>query len=142
MSQEQERGFKVTDKRAAFQEEASSRATPESERSQAEPSSQKEAQHVRHDEHTERQDTSPPLPEANVLSLVFSLYTQAQISLGVIPDPMTQQVTKDLRQAKYSIDLLGVLKDKTQGNLTQEEMQALDQMLYEVRMTYVAVSKQ
>ncbi|MBD3306878.1 DUF1844 domain-containing protein [candidate division KSB3 bacterium] len=75
------------------------------------------------------------------MTLLFSLYTHAQISLGIVPDPVTQQQQKELSHAKYNIDLLGVLQDKTQGNLTQEEAQTLDQMLYELRMLYVEVKK-
>jgi hypothetical protein len=75
------------------------------------------------------------------MTLVFSLYTHAQISLGIVPDPITQQITKELPQAKYNIDLLGILKEKTQGNLSQEEEQALEQILYELRMIYIEVSK-
>ncbi len=162
MNQEQERGFKVTDKRAAFQEESFSSPTEDATSSQPADSppveeaqqhqtedatsqpaaspSVEEAQHTHHEDPI-GQDSYPPLPEANLLTLVFSLYTQAQIYLGTVPDPMTQQVTKDLKQAKYNIDLLGVLKEKTQGNLTQEEAQALEQLLYEVRMAYVGGSQ-
>lgn len=138
MDQEKDRGFKVTDKRSAFQEESAS--APKEEASQTtEPGPSEEPQ--RNQENQTGQSSAPPLPEANLLTLIFSLYTHVQISLGLVPDPMTQQVHKDLAQAKYNIDLLGVLKEKTQGNLTQEEEQALEQMLYEIRMTYIEVSK-
>jgi hypothetical protein len=117
MEQEKEKEFKVTDKRAAFRQETQ-------EQENGEPSPE-----------------SPPLPEANLLTLIFSLYTHVQICLGAIPDPVTQKPQKDLQQAKYNIDLLGVLKEKTKGNLTQEEEQAFENILYEVRMTYVEASK-
>ncbi len=149
MSQEQERGFKVTDKRAAFQEEPSTSTeesfapSMEKDSSPSVDSPPKEDTQSAHQHETQTDQTSshPPLPEANLLTILFSLYTQAQICLGVVPDPMAQQVVKDLPQAKYNIDLLGVLKDKTQGNLTQEEAQTLEQMLYEVRMAYIAASQ-
>jgi hypothetical protein len=82
-----------------------------------------------------------PLPEANLLTLVFSLYTHTQICLGLLPDPISQQPQQDLNQAKYNIDMLAMLKQKTAGNLTAEEEQTLENVLYEVRMTYVSVKK-
>jgi hypothetical protein len=46
-----------------------------------------------------------------------------------------------LPQAKYNIDLLGILREKTRGNLSQEEEQALEGILYELRMNYVSMNK-
>ncbi len=83
-----------------------------------------------------------PLPEANLLTLIFSLYTHTQICLGLLPDPISQQPQKDLNQAKYNIDMLTMLKEKTAGNLTSEEEQTLESVLYEVRMAYVGAQNQ
>ena len=132
MEQEKEKEFKVTDKRAAFRQETQ-------EQENGEPSPESATQKTEHTQ--EKQDQAPPLPEANLLTLIFSLYTHVQICLGAIPDPITQKPQKDLQQAKYNIDLLSVLKEKTKGNLTQEEEQAFENILYEVRMTYVEASK-
>ncbi len=132
MAQEKEKEFKVTDKRSAFrqetQEQETREASPEPSPQPTEPSQEKPEQ-------------TPPLPEANLLTLILSLYSHVQICLGNIPDPVSQKPQKDLQQAKYNIDLLSVLKEKTQGNLTREEEQALENILYEVRMTYVEASK-
>ncbi len=136
MEQEKEKGFKVTDKRATFQEEHAE--TPEREKTTSSESSRtKESER----QHHHQENTAMPLIEANFLTLIFSLYTHAQISLGVIPDPVTQQVVKELPQAKYNIDLLGILREKTKGNLTPEEDQTLEQMLFELRMIYVDANK-
>ena len=131
MDQEKEQAFRVTDKRSSVRQDSDN--TPP-----AEPAPQKSFQ----------QEAEPPMnddalsfPEASFMTLIFSLYTHAQITLGVIPDPMTQQMYKDLEQAKYNIDLLDVLKEKTRGNLTQEEQQTLEQMLYEARMAYIEGKK-
>ncbi len=78
------------------------------------------------------------MPEANLLTLIFSLYTHTQICLGLLPDPVSQQPQKDLNQAKYNIDMLVMLKEKTAGNLTTEEEQTLESVLYEVRMAFVS----
>jgi hypothetical protein len=137
MEQEKEMGFKVTDKRIQFQEQpgedAGGEPTPSPEAKKAEEPNQPKQQH--------QQSSSMPLPEADFLTLVVSLYTHAQISLGTIPDPVSQQVMQDLPQAKYHIDLLGILQEKTHGNLTAEEEQALEQMLFELRMMYVEANK-
>lgn len=136
MEQEKEKGFKVTDKRSAFQEERAE--TPETEKTSPSESKSPEGPQQQ-DFHQE--NASIPLLEANFLTLIFSLYTHAQISLGLIPDPITQQTVKELPQAKYNIDLLGILQEKTKGNLTQEEEHTLEQILFELRMMYVDASK-
>ncbi|GAK54561.1 conserved hypothetical cytosolic protein [Candidatus Moduliflexus flocculans] len=133
MDQDKDQSFRVTDKRSSARQDTDTMppSPPETETHKsftqaAEPSMENEAM---------------PFPEASFMTLIFSLYTHAQITLGVIPDPMTQQMYKDLEQAKYNIDLLDVLKDKTRGNLTTEEEQTLEQMLYEVRMAYLTANK-
>lgn len=144
MDQEKESPFKVTDKRSSFRatspESDSSEVSGEESKPKEEPKDT-EARQQAQQEPPADESSSMPLPEANFLTLIFSLYTHAQINLGVVPDPITQKMVKDLDQAKYNIDLLGMLKEKTQGNLTNEEEQALEQMLYDTRMTYVTVSK-
>lgn len=134
MAQEKETGFRVTDKRAAFTEEtplqpAAKTATP------AEGPKQEQTPYA------SGQDADMPLPEANLLTLMLSLYTHAQICLGIIADPVSQQPQKDLPQAKYNIDMLEVIQEKTKGNLSKEEEQALEHILYDVRMAYIEYSK-
>ncbi len=144
MEQEKESTFKVTDKRSAFSESSSqsdSSDTSTEDSASKEESTQTESGDQAQEQQAADEGSSIPLPEANLMTLMFSLYTHIQISLGVVPDPMTQQIMKDLPQAKYNVDLLGMLKEKTQGNLTKEEEQALEQMLYEARMAYVTISK-
>jgi len=138
MAQEKNEEFKVTDKRVAFRQETEESGKGET---PTEPSTQTEEQTQEKQEQPVDKDSSPPLPEANLLTLVFSLYTNVQICLGVVPDPITQKPQKDLQQAKYNIGMLSVLKEKTKGNLTKEEEQVLENILYEVRMTYVGVTK-
>ena len=131
MDQEKEQGFRVNDKRSSVRQE-SDKMPP------SEPAPQESFQQG---PESSMNDDAPLFPEASFMTLIFSLYTHAQITLGVIPDPMTQQMYKDLEQAKYNIDLLDVLKEKTRGNLTKEEEHTLEQMLYEVRMAYIAANK-
>ncbi len=143
MEQEKESTFRVTDKRSAYQEHPA-----EEEKISAADTAETKEPPPRQDPTIQPQETilgggneASPVPEANFVNLIFSLYAHAQICLGIVPDPMTQQTQKDLTQAKYNIDMLGLLKEKTRGNLTQEEEHALEQMLYEVRMAYVQAGR-
>jgi hypothetical protein len=79
----------------------------------------------------------PPL-EAGFITLVADLAMQASLFMGEIPNPETNEPIEDLNRAKYLIDILGVLEEKTKGNLTPEEQGSLKNVLYELRMTFVA----
>ncbi len=80
--------------------------------------------------------------EFDFLSYISSLAFQAMIFLGKLPNPLNNQTQKNLRQAKFLIDTLALLKEKTQGNLTQEENDMLHSALYELQMSYVEVMNQ
>jgi hypothetical protein len=80
-------------------------------------------------------------PEASFSTLVQSLMTQSLFYLGdLTPRGAEPQVNLDM--AKHQIDTLGVLEEKTKGNLTDDEKRLLDTALYEVRMRYVSVASQ
>jgi len=70
-------------------------------------------------------------------AFVETLYLEAMLYLGAIPDPRSGQLMEDLELSKYKIDLLGMLQDKTQGNLSTDEKQQLDEVLYQLRMLYL-----
>ena len=71
-------------------------------------------------------------------AFVLSLASSAAIHLGDLPDPASGQKTPpDLEGARQMIDILELLETKTRGNLTAEERQVLEEVLYEVRMRYV-----
>ncbi len=76
--------------------------------------------------------------EPNFSIFVSSLSMQTLIFLGEIDSPLTHKREENLEQAKYIIDTLAMLKDKTKGNLTAEEVNMLDNVLYELRMKYTA----
>ena len=76
-------------------------------------------------------------PEITFSSFIFSLSSSAFVSLGAIPDPNTGKVEKNLPLVKQTIDLLGLLREKTRNNLTQEEETLFDHLLYDLRMSYV-----
>ena len=96
------------------------------------------AQHVQ----SAGQDASErgPLPPASFTLLVISLATQVRMCLGDIENPTTDQTQVDLALAKHNIDLLGMLEEKTQGNLSEQEKKLLDSVLYELRIRYVQMA--
>ena len=71
------------------------------------------------------------------LHLVFMFQTAALQQMGKLVNPVTQKIEKNLEQAKYSIDLLQVLQEKTKGNLKAEENKYLENVLFELRMNYL-----
>ncbi len=73
--------------------------------------------------------------------LVLSLAAGAQSGLGLAPNPLTGKVEKNLNQAKQSIDLLGVLEQKTKGNLEPEEAKLVQALLYDLRLQYLEATK-
>lgn len=77
------------------------------------------------------------LPEINFPTFIFSLNSSVLMHLGVIEDPSTGETVKNLPIAKQTIDILGMLEEKTQGNLTEDEAKMLKNILYDLRMIYV-----
>lgn len=87
----------------------------------------------------EEQQESGPLHPLDFATFILSLATTAQVGLGLVPDPQSKVVTQNLSLAKQMIDLIGILKEKTKGNLGKEEQELLDSVLTGLRMTYVKV---
>ena len=81
--------------------------------------------------------TKAPLPEVSFNGLIFSLSSSALIYLGEVPDPKTNKKIKDLELAKHTIDTISMLKEKTKGNLTEEEEKFLDSVLADLKWRYV-----
>ena len=111
------------EKEAAQQQEAAEEAPAESQA--ADPESEPELQ----------------LPPASFATLVSSLAAQAIASLGQMPDPEGKLVVRP-ELAKHAIDTLGVLEEKTNGNLSNDEAAMLENILHELRMMFVAVQNQ
>jgi hypothetical protein len=83
----------------------------------------------------------PAMPKPSFELLVVSLAMQARLAMGEFPNPVTRQQEVDLESAKHAIDLLGVLEEKTKGNLAEGEKKVLDDALYDLRMRYIAMSQ-
>ncbi|MEX2670720.1 MAG: DUF1844 domain-containing protein [Phycisphaeraceae bacterium] len=82
------------------------------------------------------------MPPANFQTLLSTIASQALLYMGAIPDPSTGQRIAHLELAKHHIDLLGVLHEKTKGNLEDEEDKMLTQTLEELRMYHTQVGEQ
>jgi len=91
------------------------------------------------------QSTSEAPHDPNAVTFVgfvLSLAHTAAYHFGDVPDPVTgQSATANLAAAQQIIDILSLLEEKTRGNLSAEERQLLEQLLYELRMRYVEASK-
>jgi hypothetical protein len=84
-----------------------------------------------------------PLPKGDFAALVSMLVTQALFSMGVVAvEGEEGKREPDLELAKYNIDMLETLEEKTKGNLSKQEEKALSNMLNQVRMAYVQVSEE
>ena len=77
------------------------------------------------------------LNEAYFIQLVYTFQAAAMQQMGKIINPITNQVEKNMEQAKHSIDMLAMLETKTSGNLTDREKKILEKILFELRMNYV-----
>lgn len=75
--------------------------------------------------------------EMDFSGFILSLNASALIHLGEIPDPHSKKREVNIPAAKHTITILEILAEKTEGNLTEEEKQLLDDMIYNIRMKYV-----
>jgi hypothetical protein len=159
--EEKERGFKVADRRRFSSEgdakpEAEERPAPEPPKQSAKPA---ESQHL-HSEHdtldvpsegaqaeasAAYQKAASSQPGAQDLgpqdltfaSFVVGLSTEALALMGEMPHPATGERMQDLIGAQQLIDIIGILQDKTRGNLSHDEDTLIDAILFDLRMKYV-----
>lgn len=81
------------------------------------------------------------MPPASFDLLVSTFATEALVSMGQIPHPLTQEMSANPEHASYAIDMLAMLKEKTKGNLTDAEESTLIDVLHQLRMAFIAVSQ-
>ena len=91
---------------------------------------------------TDSSQRPPPNPPSTIDFYTFclSLGSSAFVHLGDAPHPESGDSTQDLLLAKQTIDILGMLQEKTKGNLTEEEARFLDNLLLDLRLRYVTRS--
>lgn len=78
-----------------------------------------------------------PKLEASLSLLIMSIASNAMMSMGLTPDPQTGKTELDKNMARFNIDLLVVIKDKTKNNLTAEESGLIDHILQDLQMKFV-----
>ncbi len=89
----------------------------------------------------EKEQERPPMPEADFPGLISMITTQAYYALGVIGTEQDKEHPPDLAVAKYNIDMLGIIEEKTKGNLTEDEAKLLESTLHQLRMIFVQLSE-
>lgn len=92
-------------------------------------------------EEAEVEQQQMELPPANFENFIFGLYNTALFHLGV-RDPESGKLIQNLPVARHTIDTLGMLQEKTKGNLTAPEGNLMENLLYELRMNYLRAAKQ
>ena len=88
-----------------------------------------------------RESDQESLPEINFSAFVISLSTQALMHLGEIANPMSGKIEIDVPVAKQMIDILGMLRDKSRGNLNASEDRLMEDILFDLHMKYVEAVK-
>ena len=144
--------LKVTDRRQftsegeARQEAESSEAeTPREKSSPQQTEEMKSPDIAEQDSQESEQDLQESEQDSqesiNFSSFLLSIATTGMVHLGEIPEPTTGQAQENLEAARQMIDIVGILKEKTEGNLSSEESQLLENLLYELRMKFLSKSK-
>jgi hypothetical protein len=91
---------------------------------------------------SDQSQTDQQPPAINFIAFVLSLAHTTAVHLGDTEDPVSgRKIEPHLPAAQQMIDILSLLEEKTRGNLTAEERQLLEQLLYELRVRFVEVSK-
>lgn len=124
----EDKGFKVKDKRKILDDTAK------------EPGEEPKEEKTERKEQKETTDQTV-LPEINFSTFILSLSTSTLMHLGELPNPETNQIEKNLPLAKQTIDLIDMLKKKTTGNLDTDEDQLITNLLYDLKLKYVAAIK-
>lgn len=81
------------------------------------------------------------IPPLDITSLLVPFYTQALVKLGEINDPISKKTDLDLEYARRLIELIDLFKEKTKGNLTGEEENFVEGILYKLKSTFIEKSK-
>ena len=138
---EDDKGFVIKDRRIFATDDEDSRKEDPEEKASPEPESEAGPEPGPETKSREEEDWIPPIPEITFATFVFSLSSSVLLHLGEMPDPTTNETEVNLPLAKQTIDILAMLSNKTTGNLDEEEDNLLKNLLYELRMKYVALSK-
>lgn len=93
------------------------------------------------EEGTKEQQAQQPLPEVDFQVFMAGLYTQTLVAMGLLKNPATGEQKKNLREAQFLIDTIDMLKERTTGNLSNEEEEYLGNLIYDLKMRYVNAAR-
>jgi hypothetical protein len=136
---EDDKGFTVTDRRQFAG--TGEQARPENDEQPAPATAAPEPPPAAEAPPRGRVTRPAPLPEIDFATFILSLGTSVLYHLGEVPGPEGQTAAANLPLAKQTIDILALLRDKTKGNLGQDEAQLLDSLLYDLRIKYVTATR-
>lgn len=131
--EQEEQGFRVTDKRS-FRDDDQAGAPESSAKAEEKPADEQPL----NKEEKPLSEEEPPRPSIDFPSYILSYYTQGLVLLGEVPNPYTNKKEEDVEAVRHTIEILSMLDQKTKGNLTSEEAQLLENVLYELRMKFMA----
>ncbi|MFH1023976.1 MAG: DUF1844 domain-containing protein [Planctomycetota bacterium] len=83
--------------------------------------------------------SKPDEADAEFMNFISGLASQALIHFGDVPHPMTGRSEKNADEARYMVDLLAMLREKTEGNLSEKEIHVFDGLLYDLQMRFVKI---
>jgi len=135
---EEEKSFKVQDRRRFSSDTGEPREKAEPSDDRTESSDEKIVDETPSETN---KTTDESLPQINFSTFLMSLSTQALMHLGEIASPLSGKVEIDVPVAKQMIDIIGVLREKTRGNLDKGEDDLMEGILYDLRMKYVEAAK-
>jgi len=141
-----EKGFVIKDRRR-FDEDGTTREGAAQEAEETKPDQQphgepeEQPRETGNEEPKRGEEGHYQVPEMNFHNFVLSLYTSVIFNLGDLADPVSGKKEKDLKAAKQTIDILGMLQEKTDGNLDTSEKELLEGILSESRLRYVKESE-
>ena len=141
MAEREEESFKVTDRRRRVDEEDTSSASAEPERRAPEPAPRAAEPTATPAPGTGRPPAGTDQPQRDLTGLFLMFASSALVAMGEAPHPEDGSVEKDLDAAAEAIDMLMLLREKTEGRLTAEEEQLLGHILYDLQLRFVQARK-
>ncbi|SHK70044.1 protein of unknown function [Desulfatibacillum alkenivorans DSM 16219] len=142
----EDKGFEVHDRRAFASQEPEKEEAVQKD-ADAAPGQAEEKQSASQESQAKKEyntagtGASQALPQVNFPTFIISLSSSVLVYLGEMEDPATGETVVNLPVAKQTIDILGMLEEKTKGNLSEDESRLLQNILYDLRMRYVALAK-
>ncbi|MDP2647377.1 MAG: DUF1844 domain-containing protein [Desulfobacterales bacterium] len=130
----EEKGFTIKDRRLFSGESEGAGAEPAAKEG---PQTKAEKEGVKPADAAGKVPSGTHFPKINFSTFIFSLNASALVQLGIMEDPSTGEKIKNMPLAKQTIDIIGMLDEKTRGNLTEDEEKLSKNILHDLRLMYV-----